>query len=345
MKNKLFTLAFACVQFGVQAWAAGPVPEFSSCTKPVWPKEALRNEYQGTVTLSFLIGEDGVVRKSRVTKSSGYPILDLAAQEGLDRCKFKPGTENGKPVEAWTQMQYVWTLDGPNAAQMATALTAARAGAERGEAAAQHKLGLIYLNGQGVPRDRGIAKEWLLKAAAQGSPEAQQTLGVLAMPRDGEGDINEAMSWFRKAADQGHARSQYFLGAYLYKQGDPEARTWLDKAARQGDAGAQTALAQLLVNGGRAEEQADAVALLVKAAAQDERNAQLLLGQRYETGNGVTQDYAQAARLYNKAAVAGNQPAKLALARLREKGLGVPEDSGDTGQLRAEPAKAGAAAH
>jgi bla regulator protein BlaR1 len=86
------------------------VADFNTCAKPVWPRESLRNENQGTVTLKFLIGADGHVKDSMVTKSSGYAPLDRAASEGISLCKFKPGTEDGKPVESWMFMQYVWTL-------------------------------------------------------------------------------------------------------------------------------------------------------------------------------------------------------------------------------------------
>jgi hypothetical protein len=31
-------------------------------------------------------------------------------REGIARCRFKPATEDGKPVQSWTNMQYIWTL-------------------------------------------------------------------------------------------------------------------------------------------------------------------------------------------------------------------------------------------
>ena len=86
------------------------VADFSSCAKPVWPRESLRNEHQGTVTLKFLISADGHVKDSMVTKSSGYALLDRAASDGISKCRFRPGTEDGVPVESWMYMQYVWTL-------------------------------------------------------------------------------------------------------------------------------------------------------------------------------------------------------------------------------------------
>jgi D-alanyl-D-alanine endopeptidase (penicillin-binding protein 7) len=86
------------------------VADFSSCLKPVWPKQSLRDENTGTVTLAFLINKDGTVADSKLLKSSGYAPLDMAAREGISRCRFKPATLDGQPVLSWTPMQYVWTL-------------------------------------------------------------------------------------------------------------------------------------------------------------------------------------------------------------------------------------------
>jgi protein TonB len=87
------------------------VADMSTCAKPDYPKSSARNEETGTVTLSFLIGVDGRVADSKITKSSGFRDLDKAAVNGISKCKFKPGMVDGKPEQAWMQMQYVWTLD------------------------------------------------------------------------------------------------------------------------------------------------------------------------------------------------------------------------------------------
>ncbi|MES2316190.1 MAG: TonB family protein [Pseudomonadota bacterium] len=87
------------------------VVDFNTCAKPEWPKASMRNEETGTVTLSFLINTDGKVADSKVVKSSGFRDLDKAAQAGIAKCKFKPPMVDGKPEQAWHNMQYVWTLD------------------------------------------------------------------------------------------------------------------------------------------------------------------------------------------------------------------------------------------
>jgi len=87
------------------------VVSFASCAKPEYPKSSLRNEETGTSTMSFLIGTDGRVAESKITKSSGFRDLDKAAIAALSKCTFKPGTVDGKPEQSWAPVQYVWTLD------------------------------------------------------------------------------------------------------------------------------------------------------------------------------------------------------------------------------------------
>ncbi len=83
----------------------------TSCEKPEYPSASRRLEEEGTVTLKFLVGSDGKVKESAVEKSSGFKRLDEAARQGLARCQFKPGTENGQPVEGWANMKYTWKLE------------------------------------------------------------------------------------------------------------------------------------------------------------------------------------------------------------------------------------------
>ena len=95
---------------------AGPsrteaVADFNTCARPEYPRSSQRNEETGTTTLQFLIGADGRVMESKLQKSSGFRDLDRAAQSALSKCRFKPATVDGQPQQAWTAVQYVWTLE------------------------------------------------------------------------------------------------------------------------------------------------------------------------------------------------------------------------------------------
>lgn len=87
------------------------VANFETCKRPDYPAESIKQNHTGTVTLGFLIAKNGAVKESKVKKSSGHVALDEAAHTALVKCKFKPAIAKGKPVEAWTAVQYVWTLE------------------------------------------------------------------------------------------------------------------------------------------------------------------------------------------------------------------------------------------
>lgn len=86
------------------------IVDMTTCDKPDYPRNSLRNEEQGTTRIAFLIGLDGQVAQAKIERSSGYRALDVAARNALSLCKFKPGTIDGKPQQSWTAVDYVWKL-------------------------------------------------------------------------------------------------------------------------------------------------------------------------------------------------------------------------------------------
>lgn len=86
----------------------------------------------------------------------------------------------------------------------ATALREWQPLAERGDANAQHNLGVIYEYGYGVQKDYKAAMNWYLKAAEQGLAASQYNLGV--MYNNGEGvtrNYVQAHKWFNIAGEHG----------------------------------------------------------------------------------------------------------------------------------------------
>jgi TonB family protein len=84
--------------------------DVASCANPVYPKADMQAGHQGTVTVGFLVDENARVKDSKITASSGFMRLDMAAQTALGKCSFHPALENGKPVEKWAHVKYVWKL-------------------------------------------------------------------------------------------------------------------------------------------------------------------------------------------------------------------------------------------
>jgi TonB family protein len=283
--------------------------DVKTCPRPVWPQESLRREESGSVVLAFLIGSDGSVLESIVKKSSGFPLLDLAARDGLAKCKFTPLSQVGRAEPQWTQMMYVWTLAGQDPNKVPAEREKILADAEAGNADAQYKAAAIRMTVE--PKDRVLAIELLRKAAEQGHARAQERLGSLLMADSPA----EAESWLRKAAEQGGASAQFALSLLQQRQGSDESSLWLMKATGQGYAPAQRHTARGLLTANTELERA--VGLLQMAVDKQDRGAQYLLGQCYEEGKGVPQDLKKAMELYERASAGGVNEARVAIARLR----------------------------
>jgi len=78
------------------------------CRPPEYPAASERLGEYGVTGLLFLIDQDGSVLEGKIDNSSGFPRLDNAALSALSRCKFKPGTLDGKPEQSWARTSYRW---------------------------------------------------------------------------------------------------------------------------------------------------------------------------------------------------------------------------------------------
>jgi TPR repeat protein len=79
--------------------------------------------------------------------------------------------------------------------------------AENGSAAAQYNLGLLYVDGHGVPQDLGQAITWFERSAQQDYAKAQLNLG--AMYASGKGvkrDYVQAYKWLNICAAKGDSK-------------------------------------------------------------------------------------------------------------------------------------------
>jgi TPR repeat protein len=109
-------------------------------------------------------------------------------------------------VPVWADYQA--GMDANNRGDYATALREWRPLAEQGDARAQCSLGLLYENGDGVPRDYAKARQWYEKAAAQGEAKAQFYLGIQsAYGEGGSLDLVQAHMWYSLAAGNGNAHA------------------------------------------------------------------------------------------------------------------------------------------
>jgi uncharacterized protein len=113
--------------------------------------------------------------------------------------------------------------------------------AEQGNATAQNRLGLLYNQGQGVPQNPLLAKQWFEKAAEQGDAGAQVNLGTLYLLGQGALESDQmALFWFRRAAEQQEMLAFAKLG-FMYEHGRGvtqdfiQAYMWYNLSAARGE--------------------------------------------------------------------------------------------------------------
>ena len=112
-----------------------------------------------------------------------------------------------------------------------------------------------------------------------------------------------------------------------YAQDKAQGIAWIRKAAAQGHVDAEQELGVVYATGdGVKQDDVQAVAWFRKAAEQGDATAQYNLGLLYAKGQGVTKDYAQAVDWWRKSAAQGNADAQFKLAVVYHTGQGAAQD-------------------
>jgi uncharacterized protein len=127
--------------------------------------------------------------------------------------------------------------------------------AEQGDPVAQYRLGSMYIDGHGVPKDNTEGIKWYRRAAEQNNTLAQRMLGYkYEFGQDVTKDLSEAANWLRRAADLGDAEAQaqlanmYYLGEGVHKDMNIAA-SWFLRSAQQGFADAQAMIGLMYWSG------------------------------------------------------------------------------------------------
>ena len=78
--------------------------------QPPYPASAQTNGEQGSVVVDVLVRPSGKPTQVKIDQSSGYPDLDIAAEQGVLNWHFIPGTHDGDTVSAWATVKVVFNL-------------------------------------------------------------------------------------------------------------------------------------------------------------------------------------------------------------------------------------------
>ncbi len=215
----------------------------------------------------------GVEALERRDFATAYKILRPLAEEGDSGAQYSLGlmylsgwgvkkdwTEAGKwfrraadQGDEYSKLLLAIVLDAEG--KFVEAANLYRFAADKGEASAQFRLGQLYLDGRGVPKDPAEAAKLFRRAAEQGYAEGQEKLGILLFEGVGiRQDASAAVKLWLKAAAQGKTTSKYLLGQAYYRgagveQDYVEAARWFRLAAQEGDEEAQYMLGVMHNNG------------------------------------------------------------------------------------------------
>jgi protein TonB len=78
-------------------------PEAVSQIPPVYPPELRKARIEGSVTLVFVLSEQGRVEEPRVENSS-RPEFEKPALEAIRKWRFRPGMKDGQPVRTYVRI-------------------------------------------------------------------------------------------------------------------------------------------------------------------------------------------------------------------------------------------------
>jgi len=79
---------------------------------PEYPAMARQLHQEGRVYVHLLLDYDGTVMQTRLVKSSGYELLDQAAQDGAKKFRFSPARQGERTVRVWVSIPVDFRLEG-----------------------------------------------------------------------------------------------------------------------------------------------------------------------------------------------------------------------------------------
>ena len=86
-------------------------PIYYKNPKPAYPALARKQNWQGSVTLSIMVSENGAVDEVTIHQSSGHQMLDNSALKTVKTWQFLPGMKNGLPIAMKVQVTIHFKLD------------------------------------------------------------------------------------------------------------------------------------------------------------------------------------------------------------------------------------------
>ena len=253
-------------------------------------------------------------------KAASVPVHASVAAAESKKLAFAPASaeQQKEPFDLYLEgVRCCKNGEGAKAAQLL------QRAAEQGVSDAAFELGIMYEEGDAVPRDYGKALAWYKKADGLGELQASNAIGNMYFYGRGVNkNYKEAIKWYRKGVELDDEEACFNL-ANCYEFGNgveidlKEAALLYEHAAELGYWDAERNIATCYYFGKGVEQNyAEAVKWYKKAAEHGDAVAQFNLGVCYLKGQGVLKNLTEAIRLFRLAAAAGDENAKDALRQL-----------------------------
>lgn len=85
-------------------------PRYQSNAPPQYPGLARKRRQEGTVILQVLVSSDGTVDDLKIEKSSGFTLLDRAAQTAVRKWLFHPAKRGHQEIAMWVRIPVTFKL-------------------------------------------------------------------------------------------------------------------------------------------------------------------------------------------------------------------------------------------
>lgn len=308
------------------------------------------------VSKADLAGRDGpywILSGAAIDEgNSGGPLIKAGKVVGVVQglqgkfARAMPASVVVETLEGWgialTEQTPAAAQAAPGATEASASTTAAsidygnfaqvKQAAEGADAKAKFVLAEMYSDGKGAARNFAEALRWYRRAADAAYPEAQTTMGLIALikavglARDDEGAVRFGSDESKKT----EMLSMVFSAAEKLQIKDAgalkDATQWLQKSAEHGEASGQLILGLMTLGGIGVEKNLAEAAKWIRLAGTKNAEAQALMGVLYVYGKGVDQNVGEGVRRLREAAEKGVPLAMTSLGQIYFEGSGVVQD-------------------
>jgi TPR repeat protein len=187
--------------------------------------------------------------------------------------------------------------------------------AKNGNASDLYEAALLLIEGKNVPQDLKLAKDYLIRSANAGNPNAMYKLSAAKFH---EGAVDPAAAsnmWLTKAAEAGSADAalnvarSYYYGLSGFPIDQELARNWMQRSAERGKVEAMVDIGAVYAELKPEPDYPSALMWWRKAADLGSARAMFNMGVMYLKGRGVAPSKEIALEWMRKSATAGDQAA------------------------------------